>query len=151
MASDGTNDAVGVLRRQHAAELAALDAVKATQRTVQRHRDKRAAALVGLDAAVADAEQAHDEALAVLAALVPELAGDLAGVPAARVRQCVQRAPADRVRARVDELKSAPARRRGRPPGRAPATRGSAAGRSPTPRPVGPGAPVVEDGASSGR
>lgn len=96
--------------------MAALAAAKAAERA----RGRRAAELARLDAAVGEADGAVDLALAVLASLLPvDVAAQLAGASAARVRQAQQRAPQDEVARRAGVVVEAQpvGRRVGRPRG----------------------------------
>jgi hypothetical protein len=117
MASDSTNVAIEQMRRRHAAQESALRAVTVARGAVEKAQDRRAAELERLDAAVSEAQGGHDEALAVLAELVPasEVA-DYAGESVARVREAQKRADPAVVSARVAELTKGLPKRRG--PGR---------------------------------
>lgn len=146
MASKMTNEAVAALKRRQAAELEALVGAESAAEIVGRARQRRADELERLDAAVGEAEQGEDLALAVLATLVPpDVAAGLAGVTPARVRQAQQRAPVEEVGARVQTLADgAPVPRlRGRPRGS-----GRPAGRGGGRRPGG--APLAQDEQSVG-
>ncbi|WP_433294562.1 hypothetical protein ACQP2F_33420 [Actinoplanes sp. CA-030573] len=117
MASDSTNVAIEQMRRRHAAQESALRAVAVARGGVEKAQDRRAAELERLDAAVSEAQGGHDEALAVLAELVPAAeVADYAGESVARVREAQKRADAAAVSARVAELTEGLAKRRG--PGR---------------------------------
>ncbi|BEL12861.1 hypothetical protein Q0Z83_110520 [Actinoplanes sichuanensis] len=120
MASKTSNEAVQALRRQQKAEETALLAVLGASGTVEQTRQRRAAELAALDAAVSEAEAGEDLALAVLGALMPaDRAGRLAGVTPARMQQALRRAATDAVTGRLEALtgETAVVRRRGRPPG----------------------------------
>jgi hypothetical protein len=122
MASKTSNEAVQALRRQQKAEETALLAVLGASGTVEQTRQRRAAELAALDAAVSDAEADEDLALAVLGALMPaDRAGRLAGVTPTRMQQALRRAATDAVTGRLEALtgETAAVRRRGRPPGTA--------------------------------
>jgi hypothetical protein len=129
MASDSTNQAIEQMRRRHAAQESALRAVAVARGAVEKAQDRRAVELGRLDAAVSEAERGHDEALAVLAELVPAAeVADYAGEPVTRVREAQRRASAEVVSARVAALTDGLPKRRG--PGR---PRGSGGGLSAVP------------------
>jgi hypothetical protein len=120
MASKTTNKAVELLKARQAAERAALEAASEAGLAVGRAVQRRAAEVARLDAAVSEAEQGADLALAVLASLLPaDVAAALTGATPARVRLGLQRAPVEDVTARVEQLTGGAvvARRRGRPRG----------------------------------
>jgi len=105
------------MRRYHAAQESALRAVAAARGTVGKTRDRRTVELERLDAAVSEAVGAEDEALAVLAELVPVVqVAAYAGETVKRVREAQQRASAEVVSARVAALTNGLPVRRG--PGR---------------------------------
>ncbi|MEU4244305.1 hypothetical protein [Actinoplanes sp. NPDC026619] len=132
MASKATNDAVQLLRRRQQAEEGALTSALAATGAAERARRRWEEESARLDAS-------EDAGLAVLAALLPvEVAARLAGVSSARVRQAQQRAAAEVVAARVEELTggTVAGRRRARREGRAEA--------------VGGGVPAASGGAEAG-
>ncbi|WP_213013687.1 hypothetical protein, partial [Paractinoplanes toevensis] len=93
-----TNGAVDLLRRRQRAEEVALTSALAATGAAERARRKWEEESARLDAS-------EDAGLAVLAELLPvEVAAQLAGVSSARVRQAQQRAVAEVVAARVQEL-----------------------------------------------
>lgn len=134
-----TNGAIEALRRRHIAERAALKAATDAGAVVRRAQDRRAVELARLDAVVAAAERGADVALAVLASLMAtEVAAVLTEETPARVRLGQQRAAAEDVAARVEQLTGGAAvSRRGRPrgSGKASVVRGA--------REAAPGVPVV--------
>lgn len=109
------------LRQQQKAEESALLAVIGASGTVEQARQRRAAEVEALDAAVSEAEAGEDVALAVLGALMPaDRAGRLAGVSPARMQQALRRTAAETVAGKLETLTGGGAvavRRRGRPRG----------------------------------
>jgi hypothetical protein len=121
MASKTSNEAVQALRQQQKAEETALVAVLGASGALEQARQRRAAELAALDAAVSEAEAGEDVALAVLGALMPaDRAGRLAGVSPARMQQALRRAAGETVTGKLEALTGSgtvAVRRRGRPRG----------------------------------
>lgn len=126
MASRTMNDSIRALRERHAqaqaalqaqqrAEQSAMELVATAAGAVAAARDRRAAALAQLDAAVVDAERDQEVALAVLAVFLgdDEAAATVAGVDLTAVRTARRRAPRELVDATIARVRDSSGRRRG--------------------------------------
>lgn len=126
MASKAMNEAVARLReqqaeqhtdlqRRHGAQESALVAVTAAVAAVDAARREREVVLARANAAVTEAEDGRDGAVAVLARLTSlESAAELAGPSVAEVRRAVQRVPKDQVGQRAEAVLASAAVGRGR-------------------------------------
>jgi hypothetical protein len=144
VASQAMNDRIRALRAQQAqalnelltqqrAEQTAVRMVAGAAAAVAEAKERRAAGLAKLDAAVAGAEREHDVAVAVLAVLLgdDDTAASVVGVELAAVRAARRRASRELVDASVEWVREGRVRRR---------AAGRAGGAVATPvEPAGPG------------